>query len=62
MDKETERSFRANMRSDAIEKAATIAAWYGLTVSTGGDPRGYTVKLHGDQLPRSDWGGGFGVA
>lgn len=48
-------------RANLAEKAATIAAWYGLTVSTSGDPRGYVCHLHGPNLPSNGWGEGFGI-
>lgn len=49
-------------RANLAKQAATIAAWYGLTVTTYGDPRGYVLRLHGPGLPQNGWGEGFGVA
>jgi hypothetical protein len=50
-------------RENLAKQAATIAAWYGLTADAYGDPRGYVLKLQGDDLTSNCFGGqGFGVA
>lgn len=49
-------------RERLATEAATIASWYGLSVTCHGDPRGYAMRLHGPDLTRTGWGEGFGVA
>jgi hypothetical protein len=44
------------------ERAKTIAAWYGLTAESGGDPRGYVLRIVGDGIPRNSMGDGYGIA
>jgi hypothetical protein len=44
------------------ERARTIAAWYGLTAESGGDPRGYVLRIFGEGLPRNSMGDGYGIA
>lgn len=51
-DKETER---------ATKRAAEIAARYGATVTTGGDPRGYVLVLNLKSGRSNAMGGGYGV-
>lgn len=56
---------RIEKREAQIERRITeIAAELGLTVDFGGDPRGYTVKLHLPNGAYNTWGGkesGYGV-
>lgn len=49
-------------REKLATQAATVAAWYGLTVAAHGDPRGYVLRLHGEGVERNGMGDGFGVA
>lgn len=49
-------------RANLIKEAHTLAREYGLSVTAGGDPRGYVMRLHGPDIYRNGWGDGFGVA
>lgn len=44
------------------QNAKMIAAWYGLTAESGGDPRGFVLRLFGDGIPRNSLGDGYGIA
>jgi len=56
-------SKRQETRGENIAKdVEMIASWYGWKATTGGDPRGYVVRLHGPGIPQNGWGDGFGVA
>lgn len=47
-----------NLKRDA----SAIASTYNLTITAHGDPRGFVLRLHGDDIYRNGWGDGFGVA
>lgn len=49
-------------REKLAAQAATVAGWYGLTVTAHGDPRGYVLRLHGEGVVANGWGEWFGVA
>ncbi len=55
----TERDERRRARLK--KQIETIAGWYGLTASVGGDPRGAVVRLYGD-IVGAGWSEGFPVA
>lgn len=49
-------------REKLADRIRERAAWYGLTASCSGDPRGYVVRLEGEGVQKNGWGDGFGVA
>ena len=49
-------------REALAARCREVASWYGAKAETGGDPRGYVLRLHGEGIPRTGWGEGFGVA
>lgn len=58
-----ELSARQETRRKNLEhRAQRIASFYSLCGTYHGDPRGYTVRLHGAGLPQNGIGEGFGVA
>lgn len=56
-------SSRQEKRQERLAREVVeIAGWYGLKATTGGDPRGYVVRLTGKNVTANGWGDGFGVA
>lgn len=49
-------------RNNLAKRCNEIAAVYDLTAHCHGDPRGFTVRLTGRDVPANGWGEGFGVA
>jgi len=49
-------------REKIAKQIGIVAAWYDLKAECHGDPRGYVVRLHGDDLVANGWGEGYGVA
>jgi hypothetical protein len=49
-------------RDKLKEQIRIRAAWYDLTASCAGDPRGYVLRLDGEGVTKNGWGDGFGIA
>lgn len=58
---ETDNAAKDKADARNLKKATEIAARYGATVEIGGDPRGYTLRLHLASGRKNSWGEGWGV-
>lgn len=59
---ETDDAAKDRADARALAKASEIAARYGATVTIGGDPRGYVLRLNLASGRKNGWGEGWGVA